>query len=406
MSNNLKSLLIAGTAAAACACAGETQYKMGSYGYDGKFLAEHEIDCTELVSADGQSRVMIVPQWQARVMTTSAAGNEGDSYGWINYRFIESGENNPQFNPYGGEERFWFGPEGGPYSLYFKKGDEQVYANWKVPASIDTEAFELKEQGDGWMTFAKQTRLKNASDTEFEVGIERRIALMTPEQVSRDFGIRIEPGMKIVAYRTDNTIANRGTEAWTRDKGLISVWMLSMFNPTPTTTVFIPYVEQAEGVIVNDAYFGKIPADRLKAENGVLYFKIDGRMRTKLGIPQPRARELCGSYDSSKGLLTLLWCSLPEGPATYVNGQWGPQDDPYAGDVVNAYNDGPTDDGTVMGPFYEMETSSPGAELAPGASLTHTQKVVHVQGTPAQIAPIVQTLFGAELTEIEGKFAE
>ncbi|MFQ9797470.1 MAG: DUF6786 family protein [Bacteroides uniformis] len=39
-------------------------------------------------------------------MTTSASGDEGDSYGWINYRFIREEKVSPQFNPVGGEERF------------------------------------------------------------------------------------------------------------------------------------------------------------------------------------------------------------------------------------------------------------------------------------------------------------
>lgn len=62
--------------------------------------------------------------------------------------------------------------------------------------------------------------------------------------------------------------------------GLVSVWMLGCFNPTPTTTVFIPYKQDAEGTIVNDKYFGKIPADRLIKENGIIYFKIDGLYRS------------------------------------------------------------------------------------------------------------------------------
>lgn len=406
MSDKLKPLLASALTIVLVACTGEKEYEMGSYGYDGSFLTSHGITYTELTSADGLSKVMIVPQWQARVMTSSAAGDNGTSYGWINYRFIEKGERHPQFNPYGGEERFWFGPEGGPFSLYFKRGEPQVYDNWRVPSVIDTEAFELKEQGKGWMVFTRDAKLKNASDTEFDVGIERKISLMTAEQVSRDFDIALQPEMKIVAYRTDNAITNKGTEAWSKGNGLISVWMLGMFNPTATTTVFIPYNEDAEDAIVNDEYFGKIPADRLKAENGILYFKIDGRMRTKLGIPRHRAKELCGSYDSSKGVLTLLWCSLSDEQASYVNGQWGEQDNPYAGDVINSYNDGPTDDGTVMGPFYEIETSSPGAELAPGATLTHTQKIVHIQGTTDQIAPVVKALFGVELQQITTMFAK
>ena len=51
-----------------------------------------------------------------------------------------------QFNPVGGEERFWLGPEGGPFSLYFKEGQEQVYDNWIVPPVLDTEAFDIKSQ--------------------------------------------------------------------------------------------------------------------------------------------------------------------------------------------------------------------------------------------------------------------
>lgn len=386
------------------ACTTQKTEQMGSYGYDAKFLKDNNIEYTELVSADGESKVMVVPAWQGRVMTTTAAGDTGDSYGWINYRFIKEGTVNPQFNPVGGEERFWLGPEGGPYSLYFKEGVEQVYENWIVPSVLDTETFDIASKSDSKITFVKNTALTNASNTKFEIGIERVVELMSCEDVSREFGISLTDGMKMVAYRTDNKITNIGTTAWTKDGGLISVWMLGMFNPTPTTTVFIPYKKDADGVIVNDEYFGKIPADRLKAENGILYFKIDGEYRSKLGLPATRAKELCGSYDSSKGTLTLLWCSLPNTAATYVNGQWGEQADPFNGDVINSYNDGPIADGSIMGPFYEIETSSPGAELKPNESLSHTQKVIHIQGNEQQIAPIVKNLFSIELSEIATKF--
>ena len=57
-----------------------------------------------------------------------------------------------------------------------------------------------------------------------------------------------------------------------------------------------------------------------------------------------------------------------------------------------------------MGPFYEIETSSPGAELVPGASLVHIQKVVHIQGEDKQLAPIVKKIFGADLDVIKTKF--
>lgn len=401
---NLKKTLLAGVIAILASCSGQKEMKMGSYAYDAQFLKDNGIEYTELVSADGNSKVMIVPVWQGRVMTTSASGDEGDSYGWINYSFIGEGKVSAQFNPVGGEERFWLGPEGGPFSLYFKEGKEQVYENWLVPSVIDTEAFDVKSQGSGSIHFVKNTRLTNASGTVFDMNIDRTVSLMNADEVAADFGIQLSPDMKIVAYKSDNKITNTGDGAWTKEGGLVSVWMLGCFNPTPTTTVFIPYKEDAEGTIVNDEYFGKIPADRLIREDGIIYFKIDGKYRSKLGLPASRATSLCGSYDSSKGVLTILWCSLPDTPSAYVNGQWGAQEDPFAGDVINSYNDGPVEDGSIMGPFYEIETSSPGAQLAPGESLAHTQKVIHIQGEDILLAPIVRKLFGADLNVIKTKF--
>lgn len=404
MKTSAKCILLAGATIMVASCSGNKDLKMGSYAYDAKFLNDHGIDYTELVSEDGMSRVMIVPSWQGRVMTTSASGNEGDSYGWINYRFINEGKTSSQFNPVGGEERFWLGPEGGPYSLYFKEGQEQIYNNWVVPTLIDTDTFNIVSQSNDEIRFAKDARLVNASGTSFDFKIDRTVSLMDSKDVSNDFGIDLMEGMKMVAYKSDNTITNTGDSTWTKKGGLISIWMLGGFNPTPTTTVFIPYNTEADGKIVNDEYFGKIPADRLVADNGILYFKIDGLYRSKLGLPASRATNLCGSYDSSKGVLTILWCSLPDEPSTYLNGQWGVQDDPFDGDVINSYNDGPVEDGSIMGPFYEIETSSPGAELASGESLTHTQKVVHIQGSEEQLAPIVKKLFGADLNVIKTKF--
>ncbi len=177
-----------------------------------------------------------------------------------------------------------------------------------------------------------------------------------------------------------------------------------MFNPSPGTTVFIPYRNEREGIVVNDEYFGKVPPDRLIVENGTLFFKIDGKYRSKIGLPPGRATSLCGSYDRENHTLTLLWCSLPEGEKPYVNSKWGDQDDPYAGDVINSYNDGPLEDGSIMGPFYEIETSSPGAELKPGESITHIQRIVHVKGEEQELEKMVSGLFNIHLSTIAGKF--
>ena len=381
-----------------------TESAKGTYGFDVAFFNEKNIKTIELKDAESKACVLLVPGYQGRVMTSTANGTGGQSFGWINHDLISSGKISRQFNPFGGEERFWLGPEGGPYSIYFEQGREQVYENWVVPPVLDTETFDVRTQDTGQVTFVKHAVLKNASGTEFKVGIERKVSLLSKDTLASMFNIEIPSCLDVVAYQTENTIINEGEVAWTKEGGLLSIWMLGMFNPSPSTTVFIPYREEGKGVIVNDEYFGKVPSDRLIVENGMIFFKIDGKLRSKIGLPQGRATGLCGSYDEEKQILTLLWCSLPSSPADYVNSRWGKQDHPYEGDVINSYNDGPVEDGSIMGPFYEIETSSPGAVLGINDSVTHIQRVAHIQGAKAGLAGIVNALFNLNLDDIAAKF--
>lgn len=380
-------MLSAAIAAGASACSDGN--KMGTYGYDAGYLASKGIPTIELKSEDGQARVLLAPTLQGRVMTSTTGGEKGPSFGWLNYKALADGFVNPQFNPFGGEERFWIGPEGGPFSWFFKPGEEQVYANWNVPALLDTEAYDVESASDTEAVFVKEQTLRNASGKEFNIGLRRVVTILEKAGTEELLGLDIPEGVRVVAYCTENSLINRGITAWTKETGMPSVWILGMYPPTPTTTVFIPYNEDHEGKIVNDEYFGKVPADRLQVGDGLIRFKIDGKYRSKIGLPAGSAKDICGSYDPEAGVLNILKYTIPEGECDYVNSQWGPQDDPYHGDVINSYNDGPTETGTIMGPFYEIETSSPAAPLQPGQTLTHTQYTLHLQGP----APILESIF-------------
>jgi hypothetical protein len=69
------------------------------------------------------------------------------------------------------------------------------------------------------------------------------------------------------------------------------------------------------------------------------------------------------------------------------------QNNPYEGDVVNAYNDGPVNGGQ-MGNLYELESSSPAAALSPGAHLTHVHRTIHLSGSMASLNAISTELLG------------
>ncbi len=386
-----------------CGMAGcSKQYKMGTYGYDKAYFSRHGIEVVEL--AKGMSKVMVVPAWQGRVQTSTTDGDGGISYGWTNYKFIDKGEISQQFNPYGGEERFWIGPEGGPFSYYFARGAEQIYANWKVPSFIDTEPYNIVEKTDSNVVFAKDFDAINATGHSFKIGVKREVALVGERELTDILGVTLPKGLKAIAYKSVNTLTNNGDSSWTKKTGMPSVWLLGSFNPTPTTTVFIPCHKEFPGRKINDEYFGKVPSDRLVYDDGMFYFKIDGEYRSKIGLPEGSAKDLCGSYDSASHVLNILKYTIPSEKSDYVNGQWGPQDNPFGGDVINSYNDGPTDTGTVMGPFYEIETSSPGASLSPGESLTHTQYTVHIQGDEKTLSEVSLAVFGIGLDKVQKVF--
>jgi len=178
-----------------------------------------------------------------------------------------------------------------------------------------------------------------------------------------------------------------------------------MFNATPSSTVVIPFEQDSSGRVVNDVYFGKVPDERLRVQDGVAFFRADANWRSKIGIGALRSKPVLGSWDAENGVLTIVRFSFDPKAAAYVNSLWKLQDDPYGGDVVNSYNDGPPTPGEKqLGHFFELESSSPALALAPGQSWTHTHSTVHLVGEHKALDMFARNLLGASLAEIESAF--
>jgi hypothetical protein len=373
------------------------------YGYNLDFLKKY----TSVIELkNGNSALAIVPSWQGRVMTSTSEGAKGFSFGWINRELIASKKALPHINPYGGEERLWLGPEGGQFSIFFKKGDKFIYEKWQTPAFLDTIPFKISIVKDSSAVFTYEAEIDNYSGTNFKLGIDRKVTLLKARQILKETGINLA-GTNFVAYRSENRLTNKGANIWKKESGLLSVWMLGMFNPSPAVIVVIPVRQGDEkelGAQVNDNYFGHISDDRLKISGKNVYFRADGNSRGKIGIPPLRATGTLGSYDFENNILTLLVCKLPEGIKDYVNSAWQIQEDPYSGDALNSYNDGPLEDGSQMGPFYEIETSSPAAALRPGESITHSQITIHITGDKKLLNQAAISSLGVSLDEIEKVF--
>jgi hypothetical protein len=152
---------------------------------------------------------------------------------------------------------------------------------------------------------------------------------------------------------------------------------------------------------VNDAYFGKVPSDRLRVKGPVIFFRGDGQYRSKIGLSPSRARSIAGSYDDERRVLTLVQYTRPPGADEYVNSMWEVQREPFKGDVINSYNDGPPAPGKPpLGPFYELETSSPALGLSPNEQHTHVHRTFHLMGPAGDLDRIARATLGAGLDEI------
>ncbi|MCX5676755.1 MAG: hypothetical protein NTX87_17315 [Planctomycetota bacterium] len=368
---------------------------------DVTFLDKHG-GALVLSDASGLAQVAVMPAFQGRVMTSTADGPEGMSFGWINRDLLASGKTLEHFNPYGGEERLWLGPEGGQFSIYFAKGAPFDLAHWYVPPAIDTEPFDILSKGPSSALFHRRFQVTNYSGTTFDVDIRRQVRVLAPVEAWKLLGAAPAPRVRMVAYESVNTLTNAGKEPWRKDTGLLSVWILGMFNPSPATTVVIPIKAGPDaelGPPVKDDYFGKVPADRLVVKDGVVYFSADGQCRSKIGVSPKRVKPIAGSYDAASRVLTLVQFTLPAGAADYVNSAWEIQEKPYAGDVANSYNDGPSALKTT-GQFYEIESSSPAAALGPGQSLEHIHRTIHLRGEEKDLDAIARKMLGVGLQEI------
>lgn len=377
-------------------------YSKGTYGYDLNYLSKRD-SLIILKSADNQSQVVVSPKYQAKVFTSTANGLDGQSLGWVNYKAFDATVLDEHMNAYGGEDRLWLGPEGGKYSIFFEPGAEQTFENWHTPKGIDTEPWSVVSSSANEVTMQKDLDLKNYLGTDLKIGIDRKIELMNKSEIEKNLGITLNDSIKSVAYSTENSLLNRNDFAWTPETGTVCIWMLDMYPTSDDSYTIIPFVEGDEtelGRVVTSDYFGEIPADRLREKSGVLIFTADGKSRGKLGLNNKRTKPIAGNYDFAAKRLTITTFSVDEN-AIYLNQEWNPEKDPLKGDALNAYNDGPLADGSQMGPFLELESSSPAAFLKPGEKLNHKHVVYHFVGAESELNKISELLLGISLNNIK-----
>jgi hypothetical protein len=394
---------------AGCRAANQRKGSAERFESDLAFLRQHT-QVLLLTDPSGSAQVALAPAYQGRVMTSTTGGSDAPSFGWLGRAAIASGKRQPHMNVFGGEDRFWLGPEGGQYALYFKPGDPFDLDHWQVPEPLDWGSWDIANQSPSDVRFHKRMTLVNYSGTSLVIDVDRTVRLLSPADVTSALGESPGGTVRTVAFESSNTVTNAGSAEWAPASGLVSVWILGMFNPSPETTVVIPFVPGPESTldpIVNDAYFGKVPSDRLVVKPSAVFFRGDGQYRSKIGLSPLRARQTAASYDAAGRVLTVVQYTRPaDGVPSYVNSMWEIQRDPYRGDAINSYNDGPPAPGQPpLGPFFELETSSPALRLAPSQRYTHVHRTFHFVGAEADLDRLARATIKVGLDELKSAFA-
>lgn len=385
------------------------------YTDDVAFLRKHT-QVIELKSNEGEPGVVAVcPKWQGRVMTSTFEPEFGPSLGWVNRPFIEAGKNDKVFNNYGGAERFWLSPEAGQFALFFEPGKPQTLANWRTPEAMNEVEFKLDSamfagvRYGAWMS--ADMELTNYAGTKFKLSIGRGVQFAGSKSFGRLFGAHalslVEEGRgQLTGFQIETQVTPE--TPMRKESGLASIWSLGQFQPGPSNVIVLPHRVGSEselGPVVTTRYFGEIPANRLRDLGNALLFRGDAQYRSKIGLSPRRSKGIAGAMNFDAEVLTLVTSAvaLSSDDDVYLNNLWDvPQKDPFQGDSINSYNDGPTAPGEAsLGGFFELETLSPTRELKAKEPFAYRNWTYHIKADLPTLNRISKEVLGVGLDQMQ-----
>jgi len=336
-------------------------------------------------------------------MGTTCWGDRGEILGWVNVDAIQRGMVDPVFNNFGGEERFWFAPEGGQFGLCKGKYIASP-EHYHVPDAFNTQPFKVLSKNESSITMHSCMRVTNASGTRFQMGVTRRVRILDACPYTLGFGKEVN----VIGFETDNTSCNTSTRGCLRNKGALAMFCLTQFPTHHRLVAIVPFRKGTVsnlGPRVRDDYFphiclgGRLPAKAWRLLPNVGLFKVDGSVKGKIGVARQRAIPRLGSWDLDRNELIIMdFDFYPE--LEYAASYWYQQENPYEGDVCSLSYEGPGADGNT-GQSYELESLSPALFLKPGQSFGHRNRVYHLFGPTEALDGICNKFLGVERKTIE-----
>ena len=370
-----------------------------SFASDSMFLLRQDPEAIVLRSEP--VTLIASAKYQGKVLTSTAGG--GHSFGYLNRAAFAKTDPDAPINGFGGESRFWLGPEAGPHGIFFAPGEALAGEAWDTPDAIDSEAWTLRDRGERHVSFGTTAQVRNRLGTTFYVALDRTITL-EPTAASAT--------APTVRYRVDDRITNAGGAPWTPTTGTLCTWNLGMLPAGDDVVIVAPTIGDpavAERAVRTTEYMGEVPAERLRfvaherprgrrGFTGAVLFRGDGKAITKFGLPAAVSPGIIASVNVATGAVSIYATEQAAG-ARHVSMAWVEGADPLDGDVVTSYNHGLAD--AEGGSFYELETIGPAKFLGPGESSGHVTTIEHFVGPEATVMRAVESRLGLTQEDLQ-----
>jgi len=355
------------------------------------------------ILGSGDSFIAVSPKLQGRVLVGTLDGSGAPSLGWYNRDLLLADSEFARLNTLGGLDSFSLVPEGGQYALFFQKDALFIAENWKSPAFLSSEAWDVKSKSNSAIKLEKRAQFKNAQGFTFDALFEREISMINKEDASVILGIEIPNSVSMLAFQSFNKITNKGSEAWDKNS-LIALSSQSYLSASKNCYAFIPYKDgdaNELGNILRDDYFESASEFRLAVFDTYIRLRTDAKKMIEIGINPKRSKGIMASYDAYNGVLTVIKYIQPSSPKLYADNSWRNKDNPLLGDAMSVYNNGTSSAGSFdSNPFYKMTTNSPALALESGKSQFHVHRVFKFKGSEYELGLIAFKLIGVPIKDL------
>ncbi|MDR1269057.1 MAG: hypothetical protein LBK82_06000 [Planctomycetaceae bacterium] len=327
-------------------------------------------------------RVVICPDWNGNVMTSTCDGIDGNSFGLINVKAIDANKTDWYYNSYGGEDQLVFLPE-----------SNGMFAIDSIPQHPVVR-------------MRRSVKLNTVHGNHIEFDLIRTVRLLNRYEIIDAFGDAVaisldQMDVSFVGFVTVNSVVNNAVHSpsWNNPA---SIQVRGMFNTGQSTVAIVPFqpIEESESESeppIDTNFFGSSPHGRLRLLPTAALLRADGKYRCQVTVTRKRAKPFLGAIDFREGLLTLVTFDTSDDR----------QEFPYSDEsdaAVRAYNHGPLFPGeTEFASFYEFNIFSPVHELPYGETQTHHQYTLHINADNRTLTYLVQDVLGVEYEQVYEK---